>query len=98
MYWTRILRLPNLILVILAQYLVRFAVLRPAYGSISFDLSEVEFVVLVFVTLLVTVSGYLINDLYDYAIDTVNNPDGVYIGVHLAKRHVRTVYVASVVA
>ncbi len=78
------IRLPNLIIVGLTQYLLMYAVLYPAYQSInlSFDLSHYQFLSLVLATLFITAGGYVINDIYDIQIDQLNKPDKVFTGVH----------------
>lgn len=43
-----------------------------------------EFVLFVFTTLLVTASGYIINDIYDIETDRINKPDKRIIDVHLS--------------
>jgi 4-hydroxybenzoate polyprenyltransferase len=43
-----------------------------------------EFVLFVFTTLLVTASGYIINDIYDIKTDRINKPDKRIIDVHLS--------------
>ncbi len=77
-----LIRLPNLLIVALTQYLlydrVILATLREARHSSA--LNSQEFSILTFVTILITAGGYIINDLADLRIDRINRPDRVIIG------------------
>lgn len=72
----RLLRFPNLIVVALTQWLVYYRIVVPALASegISGVLTEWKFVEILLVTLAITVSGYLVNDLQDEDIDAINRP------------------------
>lgn len=72
----RLLRFPNLVVVALTQWLVYYRVLRPAFAAegITALLTPWKFVEIVLVTLMVTASGYLVNDLQDEDIDAINRP------------------------
>jgi 4-hydroxybenzoate polyprenyltransferase len=69
-------RLPNVLIIIFTQLLLRYCILMPylysdAPGSIS---PLYDFLILVFVTVLIAVGGYVINDYFDVKIDSVNRP------------------------
>lgn len=72
----RLLRFPNLIVVGLTQWLVYFRVLEPALNAegIAGVLTPWKFVEIMLVTLMITASGYLVNDLHDEDIDAINRP------------------------
>lgn len=70
------LRLPNLLIVFLTQYVPYWYVLRPALlkaGGIPI-LTERTFYLIAFATVLTTLAGYILNDYYDRNIDAMNKP------------------------
>ena len=72
----RLTRFPNLVVVVLTQLLVHYRIIRPALDSagIMGVLTPWKFVELALVTLCITLSGYLVNDLVDGRTDAVNRP------------------------
>lgn len=72
----RVLRFPNLLVVAATQLLVFYRVLLPAFQQegIVNVLTSWKLFELVLVTLLITASGYLINDLQDVTTDDINRP------------------------
>lgn len=95
----RILRFPNLIVVAATQLLVFYRVLLPAFQQegitnilTSWKLSEI-----VIVTLLITASGYLINDLQDETTDDINRP-GVNPVARLGRPTVMWFYAICILA
>lgn len=77
----RLVRLPNLVIVALTQYLLYYVLLLPAFQAkgITPALDDAHFSLLVVVTLLITAGGYVINDIVDFRIDLINRPDKVVI-------------------
>ncbi len=76
------------------QYLLRWCVLAPAFveNNLIFQLSEWEFFGLVLATIIVTASGYLINDILDFPIDIINKPEKVYLGKFWSLEQARKIY------
>jgi 4-hydroxybenzoate polyprenyltransferase len=72
----RILRFPNLVVVAATQLLVFYRVLLPAFQQegITNVLTSWKLLEIIIITLLITASGYLINDLQDETIDDINRP------------------------
>jgi 4-hydroxybenzoate polyprenyltransferase len=72
----RLVRLPNLVVVVLTQALVYYRIILPALRleGVPNALSNWKFTELAIVTLLITASGYLINDLRDVRADEINRP------------------------
>ena len=68
--WLTLFRWPNVILIIIAHLLLRFAFL-PAFELTSY-LSLIDFFVLSFSIILIAISGNIINDIYDIKTDFVN--------------------------
>jgi 4-hydroxybenzoate polyprenyltransferase len=74
------IRWPNLVMIVLTMFLVRYSVILLVFNNNQFMLSPMpDFILLVIATLLVTVGGYIINDYFDVPIDRVNRPDKVMI-------------------
>ncbi len=94
--WLTFLRAPNLLIVALTQYFLRHAVLRPALQRarppVPFDLTELQFALLVLATVCVAAGGYVVNDLYDQAIDRINKPDRVFVGRRITHRQAWMLY------
>ena len=82
MDFLKLIRLPNLIIIALTQYVIRFFVIKPILqsGSMQLLFSPKEFLMLVFSTLCIAAAGYIINDYFDSNIDAINKPDKVFIG------------------
>jgi len=83
----RLIRWPNLLLIILTQYLLRYCLILPAFTAAYFvtevfpsHLSDFQFALLVAATVMLAAGGYIINDYYDSAIDAINKPGKLIIG------------------
>ncbi|TVQ10764.1 MAG: ubiquinone biosynthesis protein UbiA [Bacteroidetes bacterium] len=86
--YLRLFRWPNLAVVALTQYLVRYAIILPllSQGGIEPALSHIYFALLVLTTLLITAAGYAINDYFDLRADRINKPDKIVLGKHISRR------------
>lgn len=71
--YLRVFRVANLALIALAQYLLRYNFLLPQ--KITPVLSDMQFALLVFATVCITLGGYVINDIQDVAADRINRKD-----------------------
>ncbi|MBL7815433.1 MAG: geranylgeranylglycerol-phosphate geranylgeranyltransferase [Saprospiraceae bacterium] len=73
----RLIRFPNLVIVVLTQYLLQYAVLIPAIKKMGMlpVLPHFEFFLLVLSTVLIAAGGYVVNDIEDVAIDRLNKPE-----------------------
>lgn len=95
----RLLRLPNLVIVFLSQWLPYWFVLRPAIlraGGIP-ALTERTFSLIAVTTILTSLAGYVINDYFDREIDTINRPGSVVVGRHIPSGIVLILYGALTV-
>lgn len=81
----RLVRLPNLLIVVLTQYLVRLCLVGPKADWLS-HLLDFRFFLLCVSTVCIAAAGYIINDYYDIKIDTINRPRRVVIGRVLSRR------------
>ncbi len=74
---SRLIRLPNVLIVVLTMVLLRYCLLEPfLYRDLSQALSPGWlYGLLILITVLITVGGYVINDYFDVRIDRINRPD-----------------------
>lgn len=78
----QLIRFQNLGIVALTQFLLQYIVLIPAFRNegLSPALDHLHFALLVFTTMIIAASGYVINDLKDIEIDRINKPDKMILG------------------
>jgi len=81
-YFIRLVRLPNLIMILFVQYMVRFAFLYPIFkiSGLRLQLNEGIFFLFSIAFVCMAAGGYIINDYYDVEIDKINKPDRMIIG------------------
>jgi len=91
--YARLVRLPNLLIVILTLVLVRYCLILPAFKAEFFItgffpqyLSDLNFFILVSSVVSITAGGYIINDYFDIHIDAVNRPGKNIVGIILKER------------
>ena len=74
--WLSLFRIPNLLIIIITQYLLAFGVIRPllSLNQVEAPLGLLNFSILVFVTVLIAAAGYIINDHFDVNTDRKNRP------------------------
>jgi 4-hydroxybenzoate polyprenyltransferase len=85
-----LVRFPNLVIMVLAQVLVRkFLVFpeRTLWESLSWP-----FAVLLLATVCIAAAGYIINDYYDVKIDRINKPERIVVGKSLTRRKAMMVH------
>jgi 4-hydroxybenzoate polyprenyltransferase len=84
----KLIRVENLLMIALTQYLLRYFVLSKilADQGISLGLSSSLFSILVLSTILIAAAGYIINDYFDVKTDLINHPDTVVIGRVIKRR------------
>jgi 4-hydroxybenzoate polyprenyltransferase len=83
----KLVRWPNLLMIVLTQYLVTIFLIRPQ-GDVSW-LEIIQSKVLFLIclsTVLIAAAGYVINDYFDVKIDAINKPERVIIGRHFKRR------------
>lgn len=86
--YLKLIRYPNLIIVILTQYLMRWGILEPMLEVNQFDLQldSFHFFLLVLSTVCITAAGYVINDYFDTHTDLLNRPKEVIVGTRIHRR------------
>jgi 4-hydroxybenzoate polyprenyltransferase len=94
MSFLKLIRFPNLIIVVLTQYLLQYLILVPAFESagVSPLLDHFHFSILVLSTVLIAAGGYIINDLEDYEIDLLNKPTKVIINQYISAKNAWKIY------
>lgn len=81
MTFLRFIRFPNLLMVILIQEMLYWRILWPIFKDLDLSprLTPIFFHLYVFVTVLLTTGGYIINDIIDLPIDRINRPRRVLV-------------------
>ena len=66
----------NLLIIIITQLFFYYIVILPFFQNLSATtIPNFHILLIIFITLIVTVGGYVINDIRDHKIDKVNKPD-----------------------
>ena len=98
--YLRLIRFPNLLIIMLSQVLVRYCLILPAFKTEYFIteifpnyLSNLNFYILVASTLTIAVGGYIINDYFDIHIDEINKPGKNIIEKNLSKKMAMSLYI-----
>lgn len=87
----RLLRWKNLLILMLVQVLIKYALFIPNYAVTS--LSTIQFIMLVASTVFIAAAGYVINDIYDVETDLVNRPDTVVIGKTITEKTANNLFI-----
>lgn len=98
--YIRLIRFPNLIIVALTQYLLKYLVLNPAFFNrgITSQLDHFHFFLLVISTLCIAAAGYIINDILDVPIDQINKPDKMIVERIISLRRAYYYYFGTLLA
>jgi 4-hydroxybenzoate polyprenyltransferase len=77
----RLIRLPNILIIILTQFLLRYGILKIFLfsGDESGMSGLPDFLLLVLITILIAIGGNIINDYFDIRIDHINKPEKLVI-------------------
>ncbi|TXD84768.1 prenyltransferase [Subsaximicrobium wynnwilliamsii] len=84
MHLLNLIRYKNLLLIILAQVLIKYALLEPF--AVLTALDGFHFSLLVLATLCLAAAGNVINDIYDVDTDRVNRPNKLIVGGHISEK------------
>lgn len=84
----KLVRFPNLAIIFLTQYAIRFGIIYPFLdqGGLSLFLDEKLFAMLAIATVSIAAAGYIINDYFDVKLDSVNKPQQLIIGQIISRR------------
>jgi len=91
----KLIRIQNLLIVAITQYLMRFAIIRPIISLKNFELqlSEFDFLILVLSTIFLTAAGYVINDYFDTKTDEFNRPNRVIVDRLISRRSAMALHI-----
>lgn len=91
---SRLIRLPNLLIIAGTQYAMRHLIMQPLLPSESFKLQfdHLHFFLLVLSTVFIAAAGYIINDYFDTRTDRINKPGKVVVGVAVPRRTAMTLH------
>lgn len=78
-----LIRYKNLLLIILVQLLIRFALFEPF--QVDVKLNTLGFALLIIATVCIAAAGNIINDIYDIETDTINKPNKVIVGKSISE-------------
>lgn len=92
MKFLKLIRYKNLLLLAFMQVLFRYAFLKQQ--DIPLALNDWQYGLLVLSTVLLAAAGYVINNIYDVATDTINKPEDVVIGKGISETAGYNIYVA----
>ena len=84
MQYLKLFRLPNLIIIALLQYLIKYSLIIP-FGFEPI-LTDFEFGLLVLSTVFIAAAGYAINDYFDIQVDEINKKEEVVVGKSIKRR------------
>lgn len=85
----KLFRISNLVLIVLLQVFLRKYFISPMLNSFGLELqlSNVQFILVLLMTLCITSAGYVINDYFDLKRDYINrNPNDVIVGKTIPRR------------
>jgi 4-hydroxybenzoate polyprenyltransferase len=84
----QLVRLPNVLMIILTQLLLRYCIIQPfLYAGDPGAISALpDFLILVLVTVLIAIGGYVINDYFDVKIDAINRPGKLVVNKLISSR------------
>ncbi len=92
-YW-ELIRWKNLFFLLVIQKLLEYSVVFPILQTYGFQTkNSLEYWLLNVATILITASGYVVNDYFDVKIDKINKPQKVLVGKKIDKIKVMNFYI-----
>lgn len=93
-YFLQLVRVPNLLIIALLQYLLYYVFLSPRFteSGIEPQLDDWHFAQFTIFTVLLAAGGYVINDIMDQRADRINRPNRQIIGRHISLRSALWLY------
>lgn len=90
----RIIRWPNLLLIVLSMYLMYVPVIQNLLGSEAAiaGIQLLDFVLLVLATIFIAAGGYIINDIVDIEADKINKPGKNTVGTVFSVQQAKILY------
>ncbi len=85
MNFLNLIRWKNLLMIVLVQLLVKYALLEPLGALTSLDGLGIS--ILILATISIAAAGNIINDIYDIETDLVNKPQKVIVGKSISEKN-----------
>lgn len=91
-HFLRLVRWPNLLMMLLSQWLIRYAMIKPSLSvlipeqEIYFIISWEYFTILTLSMACIAAAGYIINDYFDISLDEINKPNKVIISTAISSK------------
>ena len=94
-YIFKLIRWQNLLMIAIAQILIKYALLEPFKDSYGVEtaLTPLGVAVLVLATLCIAAAGYIINDIQDVEADEINKPKKVIVGNHISEKTATNLFI-----
>ena len=86
----KLIRYQNLLLLAFMQLIFRYGFLK--YQDIWLSLSDLQYGLLVFSTVLLAAGGYVVNDIFDQDTDAENKPNCSIVGVSISEGNAYYIY------
>ena len=88
-----------MIIVAVTQALIYYQLLHKTFRNYSLtgSFNSFEFVLFAVATILITASGYIINDIYDIETDRINKPEKRIIQVHISVSNAWKIYFSMII-
>lgn len=91
MKYLKLIRYQNLIMLAFMQLIFRYGFFK--IQNISLALTDWQYGLLVFSTILIAAGGYVINNIIDQKTDTINKPNGVVVGKKISETLAYNIYI-----
>ncbi|KAF2513923.1 geranylgeranylglycerol-phosphate geranylgeranyltransferase [Flavobacterium foetidum] len=91
MKFLKLIRYKNLLMLAFMQLLFRYAFLKQQ--NIPLALADWQYALLVLSTVLIAAAGYVINNIYDVASDSINKPNDVVVGKGISETAAYNIYI-----
>ena len=86
------IRWPNMVIIIFTQYVFYHHVFCKILGDLT-QMGKAEFIFILFNTLIITFSGYMINDYFDYETDSINRKRTALKSYPFSKKSLKLIYI-----
>jgi len=95
----KLIRWPNIIMIILAQLLLQYMLISHVFKLIQMEspLGDFHFILLMMSTVLMAAFGYVYNDVQDIGVDKINKNDNRIIDVIISKKSGKLIYMSFLV-
>jgi 4-hydroxybenzoate polyprenyltransferase len=92
MNYLKLIRPVNLLFIAMVQLFLKYGLFQP-FG-IDITLNALGFSMLIIATVCIAAGGYVINDIYDVDIDSINKPTKVIVGKKISEKAANRFYIA----